>query len=49
MILIPTPRSISSDCGIALRVIEENQDMIKDIFQKKTLVPDGFYLIKEKK
>jgi len=41
--IISTPREISSDCGIALEVFEENQNMIKDIFQKRTLVPDGFY------
>lgn len=48
VVLIATPRDISFDCGIALKVFEENQEMIRDLFQKKKLVPDGFYLIKEK-
>jgi len=43
VVLVPTPREISSDCGIALEVLKENQEIIRNIFSKKTLVPDGFY------
>lgn len=41
--LIPTPRDISSDCGIALEIPEERIKMIKELLKKNNLVSDGFY------
>lgn len=49
VMLIPTPRQISSDCGVALEVFEEDQNMIKKIFQKEALIPDEFYKKNRKK
>ncbi len=41
--LVPTPRQISSDCGVALEVFEKKQNKIKNILQENALVPDGLY------
>ncbi len=35
--LIPTPRHLSSDCGIVLRFDKEDKDLIKNLFNKAKL------------
>jgi len=39
--LIPTPREISSDCGISLEILEERVDIIKRFLKKNNLLPEG--------
>jgi len=43
ILLIPTPRKISSDCGVALEILGERIDIIKEILKKNKLVPEGYY------
>lgn len=41
--LIPTPREVSSDCGIAIELAADKLDVVKDLLQKNGVVPDKFY------
>ena len=43
--LIPVPRQISSSCGLAGRIIEDQVDEIKSICEKKDIEYDNIYKI----
>jgi hypothetical protein len=40
--LIPTPREISSDCGIAIELTGENLDRVREILKKDGMAPASF-------
>ena len=41
--MIPTPRKISSDCGMALEVSVENIDDVKKLLRKNKCAITGIY------
>lgn len=46
--LIPLPPEISAGCGLALRLLAEDKDRIKSIFNKGEVSIDGYFsMVKE--
>lgn len=45
--LIPTPRMLSSDCGIALRVDSEPLDRVRALLQEAGVESAGFHQVEE--
>lgn len=43
ILLIPAPRQISSDCGLALRYMPEDAIRVKDLLMTKGLPPAEIY------
>jgi len=43
ILLIPAPRQISSDCGLALRYTLEDADQVKDLLLDQGLPPTEVY------
>jgi Protein of unknown function (DUF3343) len=43
--MIPTPRQISSDCGMALRFDREESDRVVTILSENSIPVRGVYLI----
>ena len=43
--MIPTPRQISSDCGLALRFDREEADRVVTILSENSVPPRGVYPI----
>lgn len=41
--LIPPPREISSDCGIALQIIVEKIDLVKNLLSEKGFTNVGYF------
>lgn len=41
--LIPTPREISSDCGMAMEVQYQKVEEIKKMLKNEGCKPEGFY------
>jgi len=41
--LIPTPREVSSDCGMAIELICDKLEILKNVFRKNQLEPDTIY------
>ena len=42
-LLIPVPRQLTSDCGLALRFSPENKKPLLDVLTGETLVPAELY------
>lgn len=43
ILLIPAPRQISSDCGLALRYLPEDADQVKNLLTAQGLPPAEIY------
>ncbi len=41
--LIPTPREISSDCGVAIRLLDERLGLVKELFRESVLEQATFF------
>jgi len=41
--LIPTPRELSSDCGVALRFARENREEVVPIFSEAKIETAGIF------
>ena len=46
--LIPTPREISSDCGVAIELVDSRLDLVKEILQKNGLGQTSFVKLNAK-
>lgn len=44
MLLIPAPRSLSSDCGLAIRYASADRQRIEAILSAAALLPEEIYL-----
>ncbi len=40
MLLIPAPRQLKADCGLAIRFTEENRDAVMQTLQQENLLPE---------
>ena len=47
MRLIPVPRHLSSDCGLAIRVPLDQRDRARDILSRARLLPESAHLPRE--
>ncbi len=43
MLLIPAPRALKSDCGLAIRYAEADRALIEDVLRDAGLVPEEIY------
>lgn len=48
-LLIPAPRQISSDCGLALRFTPEELELVKDLLKAQGLPPSEIYQFEQGK
>jgi len=44
MLLIPAPRSLSSDCGLAIRYAPAEQEQLESLLAAASLLPEEIYL-----
>ncbi len=44
MLLIPAPRALSSDCGLAIRYTAVDRERIEALFASAAVVPEEIYL-----
>jgi hypothetical protein len=42
-LLIPAPRALKSDCGLAIRYDQDNRRMIEEILHETGLAPEEIY------
>lgn len=45
--LIPVPRQFSSDCGMAIKIKEENIDIVRQLLEKGKYKVEGIHKISE--
>lgn len=43
ILLIPAPRSLQSDCGLAIRYSETDREMVENTLAEAQLVPEELY------
>lgn len=43
ILLIPAPRKLSADCGLAIRFLPAMQAMVEDVLRREGLVPVELY------
>jgi hypothetical protein len=43
MLLIPAPRALSSDCGLAIRYADVDRERIEALFASAAVVPEEIY------
>jgi len=43
ILLIPAPRKLSADCGLAIRFVPEVQSMVEEILRREGLLPAELY------
>ena len=43
MLLIPAPRSLSSDCGLAIRYAQDDRQRVEDLLAAASLVPEEIH------
>jgi hypothetical protein len=41
--IIPVPRQLSSDCGIAIDLVNYHPEVIKNILKHKRITPEAFH------
>jgi hypothetical protein len=41
--LVPVPRSLSADCGMAIEFLESDVDTVKDVLADRRVRPQGVY------
>lgn len=46
MLLIPAPRSLSSDCGLAIRYAPTDKEQLESLLAAASLLPEVIYLKK---
>lgn len=44
ILLIPAPRSLSSDCGLAIRYAAGNREMVEELLRESVLAPEEIYI-----
>lgn len=44
MLLIPAPRSLSSDCGLAIRYAGPDRERLESLLSAASLLPEEIYL-----
>lgn len=44
MLLIPAPRSLSSDCGLAIRYGSANREQLESLLSAAALLPEEIFL-----
>jgi len=44
MLLIPAPRSLSSDCGLAIRYTSADRPRLEELLSAASLLPEEIYL-----
>lgn len=44
MLLIPAPRSLSSDCGLAIRYAPSDKEQLESLLAAASLLPEEIYL-----
>lgn len=45
--IVPTPRELSSCCGISIMYNKEDEDRIKEIIEFKSIVVSGFHSLEK--
>lgn len=43
MLLIPVPRQLTSDCGLAIRYAEKERVVIEEILSRENLAPEELF------
>ncbi len=43
MLLIPVPRQLSSDCGLAIRYPAAEREVVEDLLRRENLFPEEIY------
>ncbi len=43
ILLIPAPRQLQTDCGLALRFLEEDRTGIMDVLEQEKLLPEFIF------
>ena len=43
--MIPTPRQLSSDCGIALRFVREDEEQVASTLEQNNVPANGIHLL----
>lgn len=43
ILLIPVPRQLSSDCGLAIRYAEQERERVEEILREEGLIPAETY------
>ncbi|NMC73102.1 MAG: DUF3343 domain-containing protein [Geobacteraceae bacterium] len=49
ILLIPVPRALHSDCGLAIRYSEEDREAVEKALEESRLLPDERYRKNEEK
>lgn len=44
ILLIPAPRALSSDCGLAIRYAAEDRDEVEGVLREAELVPEEIFI-----
>jgi hypothetical protein len=47
MLLIPAPRALTSDCGLAIRYADSDRDRVEALLASSSLKPEEIYLKSE--
>lgn len=47
MRLIPVPRRLTSDCGLAIRIFPPDRDMARKILSRSGILPKSVHLLRE--
>ncbi|TFG60396.1 MAG: DUF3343 domain-containing protein [Deltaproteobacteria bacterium] len=47
MRLIPVPRRLSSDCGLAIRIVLPDKERAKEVLSKSGILPRSVYILRE--
>jgi hypothetical protein len=47
MRLIPVPRRLSSDCGLAIRIVLPDKGRAKEVLSKSGILPRSVYILRE--
>jgi hypothetical protein len=43
ILLIPVPRQLTSDCGLAIRYSEQERDRVQQLLRREDLLPSELY------
>ncbi|MDH3382970.1 MAG: DUF3343 domain-containing protein [Deltaproteobacteria bacterium] len=47
MRLIPVPRRLSSDCGLAIRIFSPDRDRAKEVLSRSGIFPRSVHILRE--
>jgi hypothetical protein len=47
MRLIPVPRRLSSDCGLAIRIFPPDRDRAKEVLSRSGILPRAVHILRE--